>query len=222
MIIGFDAKRIVRNATGLGNYGRTLVNDLAAVVPDDWTLRLYAPDAGRDTLRSQVKETQRLRFVYPQHWPGGIGRSLWRIGPIVRDLKRDGVGLYHGLTGELPVGISKSGISSVVTIHDLIFLRHPEYYHQTDVTIYKWKFHQTVREADRIIAISERTKHDIMLYDLPSVTQSKITYDMVLELRAKAKADKDWATSDKIRDELAAAGFEVKDTKDGVTWRLNK
>ena len=46
--------------------------------------------------------------------------------------------------------------------------------------------------------------------------------DMVLELRAKAKADKDWATSDKIRDELAAAGFEVKDTKDGVTWRLNK
>ena len=46
--------------------------------------------------------------------------------------------------------------------------------------------------------------------------------DMVLDLRARAKAAKDWATSDKIRDELAAAGFEVKDTKDGVTWRLNK
>ena len=46
--------------------------------------------------------------------------------------------------------------------------------------------------------------------------------EMVLALRAKAKADKDWATSDKIRDELAAAGFEVKDTKDGVTWKLNK
>ena len=162
MIIGVDAKRIVRNATGLGNYGRTLVNDLAAVVPDDWQLRLYAPDAGRDTLRSQVMETERLRYVYPHHWPGSIGRSLWRIGPIVRDLKRDGVQLYHGLTGELPVGINKSGIRSVVTIHDLIFLRHPEYYHQLDVKIYKWKFHQTVREADRIIAISERTKQDIM------------------------------------------------------------
>lgn len=46
--------------------------------------------------------------------------------------------------------------------------------------------------------------------------------DMVLELRAKAKADKDWATSDKIRDALSEAGFEVKDTKDGVTWKLNK
>ena len=46
--------------------------------------------------------------------------------------------------------------------------------------------------------------------------------DMVLDLRAKAKADKDWTTSDKIRDALAAAGFEVKDTKDGATWKLNK
>ena len=46
--------------------------------------------------------------------------------------------------------------------------------------------------------------------------------DMVLSLRAKAKADKDWATSDRIRDELAALGFEVKDTKDGATWKLNK
>ncbi|MDD5862496.1 MAG: cysteine--tRNA ligase [Prevotellaceae bacterium] len=45
--------------------------------------------------------------------------------------------------------------------------------------------------------------------------------DMVLKLRAKAKADKDWATSDQIRDELAKDGFEVKDTKDGVTWKLN-
>jgi cysteinyl-tRNA synthetase len=46
--------------------------------------------------------------------------------------------------------------------------------------------------------------------------------DMVLDLRAKAKANKDWATSDQIRDALAAAGFEVKDTKDGATWKLNK
>ena len=46
--------------------------------------------------------------------------------------------------------------------------------------------------------------------------------DMVLELRAKAKEAKDWETSDRIRDTLAQDGFEVKDTKDGVTWRLNK
>ena len=46
--------------------------------------------------------------------------------------------------------------------------------------------------------------------------------DMLLEERMKAKANKDWATSDKIRNTLADLGFEVKDTKDGFTWRLNK
>ena len=46
--------------------------------------------------------------------------------------------------------------------------------------------------------------------------------NMVLEQRQKAKADKNWALSDKIRDDLAALGFEVKDTKDGFSWTLNK
>ena len=46
--------------------------------------------------------------------------------------------------------------------------------------------------------------------------------DMVLDLRAKAKAEKNWAVSDQIRDALADAGFQVKDTKDGVTWKLDR
>ena len=46
--------------------------------------------------------------------------------------------------------------------------------------------------------------------------------NMVLEQRQQAKAEKNWALSDKIRDDLAALGFEVKDTKDGQTWTLNK
>ena len=46
--------------------------------------------------------------------------------------------------------------------------------------------------------------------------------DMLLEERSKAKANKDWATSDKIRNELTALGFEIKDGKDGSEWKLNK
>jgi len=44
--------------------------------------------------------------------------------------------------------------------------------------------------------------------------------DMLLELRAEAKANKDWATSDKIRNELTNIGFEIKDGKDGAEWKL--
>ena len=171
-VIGFDAKRIVRNATGLGNYGRTLINGLNAVAPADWQLRLYAPDAGREPLRNQIAESDRMQFVYPSHRPLKIQRSVWRISSIVDDLKRDGVTLYHGLTGELPKGISTSGIRSVVTIHDLIFLRHPEYYNWLDVKIYDWKFRMVCREANRIIAISERTKQDVM--ELGGVGEDRI------------------------------------------------
>ena len=44
--------------------------------------------------------------------------------------------------------------------------------------------------------------------------------DMVLAERAKAKAAKDWAASDAIRDALKALGITVKDTKDGVEWTI--
>ena len=46
--------------------------------------------------------------------------------------------------------------------------------------------------------------------------------DMLLEMRMQAKVNKDWATSDKIRNELTALGFEIKDKKDGFEWRLNR
>lgn len=167
--IGFDAKRIVRNGTGLGSYGRTLVNDLAQY---PLRLNLYAPDKGRDDLRTQIVERDNIAFVYPtsRHF-----KSYWRSRGIVADLKRDGIQLFHGLSGELPFGIRKSGIKSVVTIHDLIFLRHPEFYNPIDVQIYKWKFRQTIKEADYIIAISECTKRDILEYGGNLVSEDKIT-----------------------------------------------
>lgn len=73
---------------------------------------------------------------------------------------------------------------------------------------------------------------DTFLFDILGMTADKgdnsgrelafgKVVDMLLEQRAIAKANKDWATSDKIRNELAALGFEVKDSKDGATWKLN-
>jgi len=44
--------------------------------------------------------------------------------------------------------------------------------------------------------------------------------DLLIQLRQEAKANKDWATSDKIRNELNSIGIELKDTKDGVDWKL--
>lgn len=174
MIIGYDAKRIVRNGTGLGSYARTLVNDLIVKKPADTRLLLYAPDMGRDDLRSQINEG--VEWHYEEKFapliPKGIQKAYWRTHSIVKDLKRDKVEIFHGLSGELPIGLRKAGIRGVVTIHDLIFMRHPEWYNPIDVKFYTWKFYKTVQEADRIIAISECTKRDIM--ELGGVEEERI------------------------------------------------
>ena len=171
LTIGYDAKRAVSNGTGLGNYCRTLLNDLGTIDTTD-SFRLYVPDLGRDDLRSQLDMPRNMSFVTPANKLVKPLRSLWRIKGIVNDLKRDGVDIYHGLTGELPLGLSEAGIKSVVTIHDLIFMRHPEYYSPIDVAIYKWKFRNAIRQANRIIAISECTRRDIM--ELGEIDDSRI------------------------------------------------
>ena len=169
--IGFDAKRIMKNTAGLGSYGRTLINNLSA--NEDIDLHLYAPSKGREGLRKQIIERENVYFHY---WAGGVipfGSSYWRSHGIIHDLKRDGIQLYHGLSGELPIGIRNSGIKSVVTIHDVIFLHHPEFYRRHDAKIYIWKFWHTVKEADHFIAISECTKRDLI--ELGHVDESRIS-----------------------------------------------
>jgi glycosyltransferase involved in cell wall biosynthesis len=174
LTIGYDAKRIVKNGTGLGSYGRTLINDLSA--NSSLNLRLYAPDKGRNDLRGQIVTRDNLQFCYPKRSGIPFEKAFWRSKGIVKDLVKDGVQIYHGLSGELPFGISRSGVRSIVTIHDLIFLRHPEFYNWIDTKIYAWKFFQTIREADHIIAISECTKRDIIEFGNIEDSEISVVY----------------------------------------------
>ena len=176
MIIGFDAKRIVRNNTGLGNYCRTLINDMIRCNNSNMKLLLYTPDKGRDSLRNQIIESDNSKFIFPKKKLGKLYKSLWRTKNIVKQLIDDNVQIYHGLSGELPLGLRNSGIKSVVTIHDLIFLRHPEYYHWIDRKIYTWKFHKTIKQADCIIAVSECTKRDILEFGKINPEKIEVIY----------------------------------------------
>lgn len=200
MIIGYDAKRVVSNATGLGSYGRTLIHSLCAQTSPADKLILYAPRYGNEALRSQLGQSPCITFAYPPRRYFGFLRSWWRVNGMTTSLIRDGVELFHGLSGELPVGLNRTSIAAVVTIHDLIFLRHPEYYHPIDVQIYKWKFHNACRQADRMIAISERTKQDIIHYG--GFPEDKI--DVVYQSCAKRFADKvDEAALQQVRQRYA-------------------
>lgn len=162
MKIAFDAKRITHNGTGLGNYGRMVVDMLSTYAPENKYL-LYTPDPGRDDLRGRVRLCDSVEFKYPAKAHSRLGRNLWRFSGVSKELPRD-IDLFHGLTGELPAGLKKEGVRSVVTIHDLIFLRYPSFYKWIDRKIYTYKYRKACQQADRIIAISEATKRDIIRF----------------------------------------------------------
>lgn len=96
--------------------------------------------------------------------PSSKLNPLWRSYGIVDQLKNDTIQLYHGLSHEIPLNIQKTKIKSVVTIHDLIFKHYPDTYPAVDRKIYDLKFKDSCQRADRIIAISNSTKEDIIQY----------------------------------------------------------
>ena len=164
MRIGFDGKRAVQNFTGLGNYSRYIVDILCQFYPENKYV-LYAPKKRENKrLNKLTKQYRQLQLSYPTTSFWKKLSSLWRVLGITRQLEKERIDIFHGLSNELPLNIHKSKVKSIVTIHDLIFLRYPQYYHSIDRNIYTYKFRKACENADRIIAISECTKRDIIEY----------------------------------------------------------
>jgi glycosyltransferase involved in cell wall biosynthesis len=157
MNIGFDAKRAYHNGTGLGHYSRTLISSLAQYFPQH-QYYLFNPKPGKFQLNAQPN----LHEIRPSSFLHKAFSSAWRSSWVKKDLKKWRIDLYHGLSHEIPVGIQHTGIKSVVTIHDLIHERYPEQYNAIDVKIYNKKFRYACQHADKLIAISEQTKRDII------------------------------------------------------------
>jgi len=89
----------------------------------------------------------------------------FRLGRKAASEKCD---LFHGLSNELPFDIQKSGIPSVVTMHDVAWRTFPDMYHWTDRQIYDFKYGKSCKMAIHVIAISESTKRDVMrFYGIP-------------------------------------------------------
>ncbi len=164
MRIGFDAKRLYNNFTGLGNHSRTTIDILTDEFPEHEYF-LYTPKVRLN----DVTEPYLSKIGCHTMQPHGVLRgSAWRTYGIVNNLKRDGIDLYHGLSNEMPVGLFHSGVASVVTIHDVAFRTFPDMYHWHDRLIYDQKWRYACNHADRIICISECTKRDVMnFYNVP-------------------------------------------------------
>lgn len=165
MNIAFDAKRAYTNGTGLGHYSRTLITSLAEYF-NEHEYFLCTPKL---TGRFNASALPNTHEVIPHKFPSTLLTAAWRSRWVVKDLQHLDINLYHGLSHEIPVGIQNTSIKSVVTIHDLIFERYPKQYKPVDVAIYRKKFRYACNNADRIIAISNQTKQDIIdFYHIPA------------------------------------------------------
>lgn len=158
MRLGYDAKRFFLNSTGLGNYSRWLIKSLALNYPDN-TYLLYTPKFENSSRVSFLNSNRNIQTILPKRTTLS---SWWRTKGIVKYLVRDRVQLFHGLSHELPYGITKTGIKTVLTVHDLIFMRFPQYFGMVSRQIYLAKLKYACRIADSIVAISERTKADLI------------------------------------------------------------
>jgi len=159
MRLGYDAKRVFHNNTGLGNYSRDLIRILSKNYPNNKYF-LYNPKPAK--IKRLIPDENIIIERKPKNFFAKKLYFLWRSKWIVKDLIKDRIDIFHGLTGELPYGINKTNLKTVVTIHDLIFVRYPALYKPIDRKIYLKKFQDAANNATVIVAISEQTKRDII------------------------------------------------------------
>ncbi len=169
MKIGFDAKRAFYNNRGLGSYSRSLIEALVTLKPEN-EYHLYSPKYKNSAVFPQFNDADNLTIHHQNHF----SNSYWRTFQMGHQISNDDLNVYHGLSNELPY--SKAfNTKYVVTIHDLIFLKHPQFYPWIDRSIYRWKVGNALKNADHVICVSENTRKDVLAYfNLPETKLSVI------------------------------------------------
>ncbi len=152
MRIALDAKRAYNNYRGLGQYSRQLIAGLHEIenAPD-----LDLITTGKGAILPDFNESN-LRTIRSS-WP--FFQSLWSSRKAGNVALNSGAQIYHGLSNEIP--LIPSGLRSVVTIHDVIFLQQPHLYPIIDRNIYKAKVKSALKRADVVVTTSDQTTADI-------------------------------------------------------------
>lgn len=162
MRIGYDGKCAAHKTPVLGEYSRYVVDALAANCKENEYI-MYIPSGKDNYLLDEVlrRGEGRVRCLKPV---GAIWRffnELWRLRGVTGDACDDKVNVYHGLCSELPLNINGK-IKSIVTIHDLAFIRYPRSFSIFKRHILNYKHRLVCCNANHIIAVSECVKRDIV------------------------------------------------------------
>ena len=173
MRIGFDAKRLFHNSTGLGNYSRTLLKNSLQYFPDNQYF-LFEKSPNNSKVVSTLLESKNGSIISPKK------RSIfWRTSGMKNLFQKLDLSLFHGLSNELPLNVNIKKTPTLVTVHDLIFKTFPSDYKKIDRNIYTLKSRHACKSSTEIIAISESTKSDICYYYGISPEKISVVYQPV-------------------------------------------
>ncbi len=169
MIVGFDAKRLFHNYTGLGYYSRTLVTSLLKY-HSDFDVVLFDGNPVHSTLTKSYYQNHHVQIV-KYSIPKSFHRSIY----LNAYLDQSDAQIYHGLSNELPY-IKNKKRPFVVTIHDLLYKYFPQDFPWFDRRMYQFKTARAIENADVVIAISQATKNDLIRYFPFAENKIKIMY----------------------------------------------
>jgi len=156
MRIGLDALLLDRYDSGVEIYIRGLVRALARLDREHEFVVYLARDARPPDVEGNPRFTFRRA---PFRGRSRALRILWEQGRLPRALVRDGIDVFHALGYVMPV---RSSVPTVVTMHDVIALKHPELCKPSNAAHYRLMLPRAASRAQRIVASSEATKADIV------------------------------------------------------------
>ncbi len=176
LVIGYESKRIFENESGLGNYGRNLLNSLTTYFPQN-KYKLFAPK-----ITSLYSLPESVEVITPQSAFWRYFNSYWRLHMSHVEINKSNLDIFHGLSHVIPSRIKKTGVPVVLTIHDLIFLRHPDFFKKLDRKMYRTITINSCNRADKIIAISAQTKNDLIYYFNIEPSKIEVVYQTLNKL----------------------------------------
>jgi len=164
MRIGFEAKRATHNFRGLGNYSRGIVEGLIEYGPKQ-ELFLYVPPIKNNKGKEWIDSLQgKVHVRLPDSFLGKTFSPFWRSFLMADDIKKEKLDIFHGLSHEIPMRLDSLPVKKAVTMHDLIYLRYPEFFPWIDRVVYSQKFTYACKHSDMVIAICEQTKEDLIRF----------------------------------------------------------
>jgi glycosyltransferase involved in cell wall biosynthesis len=123
-------------------------------------------------LQDFIEKRSNIHLIEPQSFWAKEFPSWWRSYGITKNANHLHLDIYHGLSNEIPLNSNAMKAKKIVTVHDLIFMRYPEFYNSADRKMYTIKTKKSCTLADAIVAVSQQTKNDLI--ELLNVPEEKI------------------------------------------------